>query len=363
MLRTALLLALLVCPAALAAAGAQNAPPANLFQEIFPQPSGQNGYEEIVAAGEMLAKSALMVDGEQTGLDTLTLTKKRALLADPPVRDALILFRQGLTKSLNAPRDRPQEATYKAFAVYRRLARVLAFVEPYVYCADGRVNQAIDSLEDVLRLGYALQRDSLIGGLVGVAVDAIATQAIQRRLDQLSDKDCRRLMRLAKAWHDAPDPAIEAMAAERELVLKGLVSELPPDANFPREQVLAAVRLRLDHYAANLTKPVWERRAPLPLQGNPVVANYVNNLGQTLDPLFEGAQTVFVRDQAKIQILGVHAAIRSYRWEHDALPGSLDLIKLGPLGLDPFTGKPLHYRVTGSTSYELMSEGLKPLAP
>ncbi len=362
MFRTVLLFALLASPVALAPAGAQDVPPPTLFQEIFPQPTGQNGYEEIVAAGEMLAKSALFVEGEQAGLGTLTLTKKRALLADPPVREALILFRQGLAKSLHTPRDKSQDPALKAFGLYRRLARVLA-VELYVCCADGRMSQAIGALEDGLRLGYAVQRDSLIGGLVGVAIDAVGIGEVQKHLDQLSEKDCSRLIRLAKAWHDAPDPAIEAMAAERELILRNLAGEFPTDTDFPREQVLAGMRARLDHYAANLTKPVWERQPPPPLQGNPIVADYINKLGETLDPLFLKTQTVFVRDQAKMQILGVHASVRQYRWEHDSLPDSLGPLRLGPLGLDPFTGKPLRYRVMGAASYELSSEGLKLATP
>ncbi len=362
MIRTILVFALLVCPATLSAARGQDAPSATLFQEIFPQPTGQNGYEEIVAAGEMLAKSVLLAEGEQADLFTLKLSKKRALLADPPVRDALILFRQGLTKSLHAPRDKSHEPALKAFGLYRKIAKVLA-LELYVLCADGRVGQAIDTLEDGLRLGYAVQRDSLIGGLVGIAIDAVGVSSIQKRLDQLSEKDCRRIMRLAKAWHEAPDPAIEAMAAERDLVLKNLENQLPRDPNFPRGQVLAGMRARLDQYEANLKKPAWERKPPLRLQGNPIVADYVNAVGETLDPTFEKAQMVFVRDQAKMQILGVHAAVRLYRWEHDALPSSLGPLNLGPLGLDPFTGKPLQYRLTGAASYELTSEGPKPAAP
>jgi hypothetical protein len=361
MLRTYFLILTLFSTIALPRAYAQETSSPSLFQQIFPQPTGQNGYEEIVAAGEMLSRSTLLAQGEQKGLNTLTLTQKRAVLADPPVSDALALFRLGLTKSLHTPRDKSHEGAYKAFSLYRRLARVLA-MEQYVLCADGRTNQAIDSLQDVLRLGYSVQRDALMGGLVGIAIDSLAAAAIQRHLDQLSEKDCRRIVQLARAWQSAPDPAIEAMGVERDQSLQRLESQLPTDANFPKEQVLAGMRARFDHYAANLTKPVWERKPPLQLQGNTFVADYVNNLGQTLDPIFEQAQTVFVRDQARMQILGVHAAIRQFRWEHDALPISLEILNLGSLARDPFTGKPLQYRTTGPTTYELTSEGLQPKA-
>jgi hypothetical protein len=354
-------LVLLAIAAAAAPARAQDAAATTLFQQIFPQPSGQNGYEEIVAAGEMLTKSALLTQAEQAG-SAITLTEKRAVIADPPVRDALALYRLGIAKSLHSPKGSQSESAFKAYGLYRRLARVLA-MEQYVLCADGRVGAAIDSLEDGLRLGYAVQKDALIGGLVGVAIDSLLTQAMQRRAEQFSDRDCRRIVQLARAWQAAPDPAIEGMAAEREQAMKNVEGELPADPTFPREQVLAGMRSRFDHYAANLAKPPWERKPPPPLQGNKVVADFVNALAQTLDPVFERAQDNFVRDQARMQILGVHAAIYSYRWEHDALPPSLDPLKLGPLARDPFTGKPLVYRPTGPTTYELTSDGLKPPPP
>ncbi len=69
-----------------------------------------------------------------------------------------------------------------------------------------------------------------------------------------------------------------------------------------------------------------------------------------------GAEGIFVRDQAKMQMLGVEAAIHGYRWEHQALPETLDLMKLGKLAQDPFTGKLLQYKVTGPTTYELSGE-------
>ncbi len=359
MLCACMLTLLLLDPIARPSARAQEPPVDSLFQQLFPQPTGQNGYEEVVAAGEMLKRSALLLSGEQAGLKTLTLSQKRALLADPPIQEAMTLLRHGLAKSLHTPHENPQESGFKAFGLYRQIARVLA-LEQYVLCADGHVGQAIDSLRDALRLGYAIQSGTLIGGLVGVAMDSLVISAMRRHLDQLSDNDCRRLIRLARAWRDAPDPAIEAVGAESEQVLKTVESQLPVDATFPRDRVLAGMRARLDHYAANLRKPLWERKPVPPLQGERIVADYVNNLGQTLDPLFEQTQTAFVKDQAAMEVLGVHAAIRRYRWQHDSLPVDLDALKLGPLATDPFTGKPLTYHITGSATYELTSEGLKP---
>jgi hypothetical protein len=56
-------------------------------------------------------------------------------------------------------------------------------------------------------------------------------------------------------------------------------------------------------------------------------------------------------------MLGVHAAIRRYRWEYRRLPDSLEQLKLGAVAIDPFTGKPLAYRRVDDRSYTLSSIG------
>ena len=39
----------------------------------------------------------------------------------------------------------------------------------------------------------------------------------------------------------------------------------------------------------------------------------------------------YAREQARVRVLACHAAILRYRWEHDRLPPSLDVLKLGEL--------------------------------
>ena len=65
----------------------------------------------------------------------------------------------------------------------------------------------------------------------------------------------------------------------------------------------------------------------------------------------------FTQSRAQVQLLGVHAAIRRFRWEHDRLPDGLADLRLGSLGVDPFTGRSLPYQRTGETTYELYSTG------
>ena len=182
-------------------------PPPSVFQQLFPKPTGQNGFEDLVMAGELARSSARLTKTFEAGA---TLTDKRAALDDPDVRRALLLVRQGLAKPIVNGLSANDGLTFSVFSVLRNLARLLA-VEQYVLLADGKVSAAIDSLRDGLRIGYIVQSEKLVGSLVGVAIDSIVLNALARRLDQLSARDCEKVMALAQEWLRSPDPAITAL--------------------------------------------------------------------------------------------------------------------------------------------------------
>src|SRR6266511_6158846 len=75
-------------------------PEGPLFPQLFPRPTGQNGYEELVLAIDQLRRSARFKQSqEMTGSEGgLTLAFRRRVLADPPVVRALTLVRRGLAK-------------------------------------------------------------------------------------------------------------------------------------------------------------------------------------------------------------------------------------------------------------------------
>ncbi len=327
----------------------------SVFKQLFPNPTGQNGYEEIVMAGE-LAKGCegLATDGRST------LTEKRRLLSNPDAIRALALFRQGLKKPIHAPHGTTGEPRFEAFSAIRALARLL-MVEQYVLLADGKVGAAIDSLRDGLTLGYAIARDAILGGLVASAVDMIVVRTLERHIEQLSVRDCDRLRKLAVDWLNMPDPAIDALEAERILMHKRLQEQLGGTNAELGSQAMGIIDARIDVTVASLRSPYWERKELPELTGNYPAEQYVRNLG--IEEIFDQALNRFARDQAWVQILGVHAAIRSYKWENNRLPDSLEQLRLGRMVIDPFTGKPLIYKRTGDNTYELTSEGLKPIPP
>src|SRR5579871_1281150 len=81
-------------------AQAPTTPPLTAFQTLFPHPTGNNGYEELVMAGDLLQNNPALDAATAT---QATLAAKRHALADPAVRKALELLKQGLDKPIVSP--------------------------------------------------------------------------------------------------------------------------------------------------------------------------------------------------------------------------------------------------------------------
>src|SRR5438445_13792207 len=75
---------------------------------------------------------------------------------------------------------------------------------------------------------------------------------------------------------------------------------------------------RAEAIIASLRKPYWERKDLPELREDLEAEAFVKNL--QVDKLFKQALTSFAKDQARVQILGMHAVIRAYKWEYNRLP-------------------------------------------
>src|SRR5947209_20280228 len=93
---------LLLAGLAARAAAAQPATPpdGSLFARVIKNPTGLNGYEELVAAADALKSSALFQQVEQrmANSDAVPLAASVAALRDPTIGRALGLLHRGLAK-------------------------------------------------------------------------------------------------------------------------------------------------------------------------------------------------------------------------------------------------------------------------
>jgi len=75
--------------------------PRNDFDYIFPNPTGQNGYEEIVRAGDMLLNATAWREYENCWrMETPTLAMKRMVVANAQIHSVIETLRAGLNKSV-----------------------------------------------------------------------------------------------------------------------------------------------------------------------------------------------------------------------------------------------------------------------
>jgi len=364
----------------------------SIFDATFPAPTGANGFEELILAGEKLSEA----EKYYSGADHFPLSKKREYLARPASRDALRLLQVGIAKPLAYPKRLPQGNVFAAFGRLRALARLIA-VSMYVSCVDGRTDNAVRLAGDALTFSYPMKSMSLIGSLVGLAVDAIVLAPLIKLRDCLSTRECRSLIRLMEQSLAMPDTSIPALSVERVDAMKRVADwrekwdemcEELTQLYEPSDGGLATPKYpeALEWAALLRTNPSVRERVLNELSGevssyydraNALIADPTGRM--TLDPptaadafrhpmipalrktVLLGARVVqkCVMGRANFQLVAVHAAIRAFRWENEYLPKSLEELGLGAnLLTGPFTAKPLLYKPepTG-TGYDLASAG------
>lgn len=392
-MRRSFCLAAFLVSAAVPAATAQQPPvKKSAFDTVIKQPTGRNGYEELVLAGDTLQDSRLWKQVESE--PNATLTMKRAVLADRQVAQALRLLRQGLDKPVVSPREKSTFDTLLPELIeFRSLGRLLA-LQQYVFLADGRVGGALANARLALRLGQAVQTDTLLSGLIGISIGTMCIQTMGAHLDQLSARDAETLYAICLEWLRQPSPEARLMDTERRNalnsleVLRGqpverLISSVnldptpkPDDDDSIRKGRQLAAELRrfgadqpeaVDRLYTDTEKqldalygqvleqfrlPLWQRRFPERTEDGTMASRLVSLLAPTLT----GVGNAYARDQARVRMLACHAAIVRYRWEHNRVPATLPELNLGELAQDPFTGQPLQYQALG-THYRLTSVG------
>ena len=370
----------------------------SVFSKYFATPTGMNGFEEILWAGERLQESKAVYLPRAT----FTLARKRAFLADPAVKDAFVLLRRGLAKPINIPRHDPTDPDFPSpFALIRSLARLLA-VEIYVCLADGRSDIAVANVTQGLALTYPLKSVNMVWGMVGGAMDSLMLTTLLEQAGTWNVRDCQRLQQLALKWLTTPNPAVEGLSAEREIALQMVVryrvkwEELCEQLEYhyasEEDEDETVESLQAEEYANTLrTNPALRERVfgemasminahfdqAYALMNYPTgrmevkIASSVSGnwhpITLALGPaLLSDAPTIIqpsVENRLQLQFLLIHAAIRHHRWENNRLPKSLEELHLEPRFLtDPFTAKPLLYELSQTrTSYRLASAGA--LAP
>lgn len=367
---------------------APDPPKKSSFATVFKQPSGRNGYEELVYAGDLLHTCPVW---QQFAAESdPPLSRIREVLLDRKVAQALRLVRQGLQKPVKSPREQLNfETTIPEWKGLRDLGRLLGAQEEALF-ADGRVAEAMGQARLGMRVGQVVQLDTLTAMAAGDRIGADCTRPIGEHLQQLSARDVETLHQLCLEWLRQPGSEQRVLEAERRTVLMTLekfrsrsvskpapITPLDPDedeetrrarqlaselrevltsAPAVRDQFFAETGKQIDGYYQQLQtefrRPYWERRYPeFPREGS-LPARFA----ATLISNPSGVGEIQARCEARMRLLACHAAVLRYCWEHHKAPATLTELNLGDLAIDPFTGKVLEYRPMGRR-YRLVSAG------
>jgi hypothetical protein len=371
----------------------------DLFRRVIGNPTGRNGYEELVAAADELSRSELFQQAEARlmSAEGCPLDLKRRVLRDPPAIRALQLVQRGLSKPISWPHEPASLGSqYPELGAFRSLGRMSRMRQDVAF-AGGDTKEALALTRDLVRLRLAMKMGAFIAYLTSMALGAIAVRSVGEHMGQLGASDCDELLRIAFDWLRRPDAlphAVDAAhiedrrapddlrSASRTNLEKWFVLS-PEDANrsphIDVEAMNSGIRARIgviqqiregpgadeafatarawidDHYdriALESRRPPWERSV-VDLGPGDTPAGRILTFVHT----FPSGQTMsFIRDTTTARLLACHAAIWRYRWEHDRLPRDLQTLQLGDTAIDPFTGKLLKYEPSGA-NYRLASAG------
>lgn len=392
------------------ASPAQQRPPQSLMKQLIPNPTGKNGYEEIVMAADILRSTdyreydamartmpetaegltgtRLAVYNDMKG-KTMLQRYRKLVERDGKVIDLLY---QAAKKDIYDPRTSGDFNTlFPELTVFKDIAKFVA-VDSYCLFADGQGAQGTRLLMTALEVFDRLGRGVLIQYLVGVACQSILLPSIEERMPQMSQKDAA-LMDQAVQEILARQPAIrESISTEFKFTLSGLdkafgdvksASELigmfddsaresvgpvlssmgPADLQRIKEgsksRVAEAGRdmVRLFEGAENQWASYKALDAPTPDWKS--TAGIISGVADAILPVFEQAGRSAAVSRTRFRILGLAGSVIKSRWENGQLPNRLSDAVGEDRAMDPLSLLPFELKRDGIGGFSIISKGTK----
>jgi len=267
--------------------------------------------------------------------------------------EALAAARRAFKKDCAVPWEPGTEMQFPALASVRRLGQAFWW-EGHTAELRRDYASAAGSYLDALRLGAETSRDGLlIHGLVARAIGSIGLSALESVVPHLSAGDCKlALLRLreiegressmAQILNNEQIYSIARLSRKESLAPYFVNVGRPRIANFvkanftPKRWLIA----RLDKYLAEQTE-----QARLPIYERPALPEPRD---QFL-PVYARAFRLTDRTCAQREVVKGMLAIQAFRSKYGHLPEKLEDVApefLPKTPIDPYTGKPLAYKLT-----------------
>ncbi|MDQ2986356.1 MAG: hypothetical protein M3R13_06490 [Armatimonadota bacterium] len=340
----------------------------SFFARTFPNPTGNNGWEEYLMAADIArirnSTSLLMGNAELSRLKN-----DQALVRE--LKRALDLVRIGNRKPLSYP------FTYADFSIgpfvelaqIKQLGQALV-AEALVKSADGEPKAATRAISDAFVLSRRIAVGPRTSGMVSIAMQAIALSALSMNLNRLDEESLETLAELFGKTALEPSPMIEMYFQEFEEWSRivpdmlsqpeefAMVDQVPPavlnlkaaEIEAVTQKVLVAMKTIRESARAMFSRQERFWLEPKREHEDAAVAFVLDNL--------PGAFIhIIVRNLTQLRLAEVHCRLMLYKRRSNNYPARLFDLGDERLAYDRTTGGPYYYARLSDQSYTLYSLG------
>lgn len=402
--------------AALAMNGVQN--DSSLLAKLVPVPTGRNGYEDFLRAGDLIGSNNWSVYEQWIGFkrNHLVLTQTD-VEGDSDVPDmppgvspemselavrkvanerfggAYDVLKIGNGKQVWDPRDDLGMASlFPELSRFKTLAKI-GINKAHVEFSEGRTTQAIDDLFDGITFSKHMYHSVLVSCLVGVAIQAIMLSEFNEHLGQLSFSDAELIDRRCSvllseklsfsevykreaglASHDLAEliksPDLFLSDEDLKSFGQGFKDLGPNDQLKLQQMVTETLRQRFEAAQQRMggDEADWllseGEMDPIPSPRDQSVSNLALLMANSLSgkDTMRGSAKAIAKGRIQLHLLQLHAKVMEYHWKNNQWPKKIEEFAEPKVAFDPFAKSPFHYELKDG-GYRLYSLGVPGAGP
>lgn len=391
-----------------------------LLQQIVPNPTGTNGYEEYLMACEIVRPpqvSSLILSRPENYQEIIKRFEKGDAQSRPSqteysqakkfegtsllklrreaverAQKALDLIAQGNKKNVFDPRTKVDWNDRFPEMRHFRILGTLCLAASYVAFADGQPVRGAQYLADAITFGRNIGGNLIIGRLNGMVIQESAFELFESVLPKISHSDGQLLLALSNKLVSEKSPSVRVLergqASNRDCYAAML--ELPTSGDMEgatqsdqsaatylktlsattRQEVLDLCVQRTSRIQAQMTamfqRPESEWGSyndpdPVSIKADTAINSTQMLVAYLCDNRVQSFGTLGrheVRNRTQLRLIGLAAAVVKFKWEYDRLPLRLSEVVGEQASFDPVANGPFQYE-TSPNGFRVYSKGTK----
>ncbi len=330
----------------------------------YPEPE-DNAWSYMVRAGQIAEESHAERSFEAARQAERSGQQPDYVEAAAAYEAALQTLREGLYNDCRVPDPGPDLSAANAqLAGMRALARGLS-LEAKALAAQGKADEAMDSIRDCLRLGRNMGINaSILHDLAGIAICAIGAKALSDVLNSATPTP-EKLVEFV-AWNEQnrknPQSLAHTILLDSDRGMKAMAHQMAATSTGRRTKLLPQNIITNIFWRAQqiyLVKVDKWARQPAFLRGK--IPRSLSPMSSIAAPMYSRYAEKRDQSEAKMAGLSIRCALEAYNIRESNYPRTLaNLVPdyIAELPADPFSGDDFHYElrtVDGQETYLLHS--------